>query len=215
MSDEKWGEVYAVQTARMLARSEAERSICVEDTIKMSHELEAERKEFPTCEQHKPSGGARSGCVVCNWMKLSAALARIDYAMDVENEQELSIYDVDCDEERVVRRVIELRKAHAEAASFAVTVDHTNSGLAADVEGLKEQLAAERKELEVAEAVVNHNSHQATLLLQRAEAAEAKLHEVQEIYAGMEGFEAKYASEAYLQRIIKQMYDAAMKETGK
>ena len=51
MSDEKWGEVYTIQTARIaeleaeLARSEAERSICVEDTIKMSHELEAERKD--------------------------------------------------------------------------------------------------------------------------------------------------------------------------
>ena len=50
MSDEKWGEVYTIQTAWIaeleaeLARSEAERSICVEDTIVMSHELEAERK---------------------------------------------------------------------------------------------------------------------------------------------------------------------------
>ena len=42
MSDEKWTARIA-ELEDELARSEAERSICVEDTIKMSHELEAER----------------------------------------------------------------------------------------------------------------------------------------------------------------------------
>jgi hypothetical protein len=38
---------------------------------------------------------------------------------------------------------------------------------------------------------------------------EAKLHEVCEIYVGMDGWIPKYASEAYAMRIIKQMYEAA------
>jgi len=49
MSDEKWTARIA-ELEDELARSEAERSICVEDTIKMSHELEAERKELEEAE---------------------------------------------------------------------------------------------------------------------------------------------------------------------
>ena len=49
MSDEKWTARIA-ELEDELKRSEAERSICVEDTIKMSHELEAERKELEEAE---------------------------------------------------------------------------------------------------------------------------------------------------------------------
>lgn len=39
---------------------------------------------------------------------------------------------------------------------------------------------------------------------------ESRLHEVREIYAGMEGFEPETAPEAYCLRIIDQMYKAAI-----
>lgn len=38
---------------------------------------------------------------------------------------------------------------------------------------------------------------------------------VREIYAGMEGFIAQTAPEGYLQRIVKQMYEAALGVEGK
>lgn len=40
--------------------------------------------------------------------------------------------------------------------------------------------------------------------------AEARLHEVREIYAGMEGFIPETAPEGYQQRIIQQMYEATL-----
>jgi len=43
----------------------------------------------------------------------------------------------------------------------------------------------------------------------RVEAAERRLHEVREIFTGMDGFIAETAPEGYLQRICRQMYDAA------
>lgn len=41
---------------------------------------------------------------------------------------------------------------------------------------------------------------------------EARLHEVQEIYAGMEGFIPETAPEGYTLRIIEQMYRATLPE---
>ena len=43
----------------------------------------------------------------------------------------------------------------------------------------------------------------------------ARIDAVREIYAGMEGFIAQTAPEGYLQRIVKQMYDAALGGEGK
>jgi RecB family endonuclease NucS len=42
------------------------------------------------------------------------------------------------------------------------------------------------------------------------EIQESRIHEACEIYAGMEGFIPKYCSEAYLQRTIRQMYEALL-----
>ena len=45
-------------------------------------------------------------------------------------------------------------------------------------------------------------------LEQRVEKLEQQLHEIREIYAGMEGFEPQTAPEAYCLRIIEQMAKA-------
>ena len=47
-----------------------------------------------------------------------------------------------------------------------------------------------------------------TLLTQRVEELEHRIHEASEVYAGMDGFIAQTAPEGYQQRILKQMYDA-------
>jgi len=62
-------------------------------------------KAAPLCEKHQPSGGARSGCLVCAGIKLSAALSRIDYIIGAPNEYQICQYDADCDEDGVVKRV--------------------------------------------------------------------------------------------------------------
>lgn len=72
-------------------------------------ELEAKLAEYhksaPLCDEHKPSGGARSGCMVCGLMSLTHALSRISYACGEPNEMGLSPFDLDYDEEHVVTRV--------------------------------------------------------------------------------------------------------------
>lgn len=47
------------------------------------------------------------------------------------------------------------------------------------------------------------------MLKTRVQELEAQLHEVREIFAGMEGFEPETAPEGYAMRIINQMYEAA------
>jgi hypothetical protein len=75
-------------------------------------ELEA---AFPHCEEHKPDGGARSGCLICSIEKLSFALSQIDYACGEPNEMGVSNYDLSYDAEAVVQRVTRLREFEAKA----------------------------------------------------------------------------------------------------
>lgn len=63
------------------------------------------QKAAPLCAKHKPSDGARSGCLVCALEKLSYALSRISYACEPPNEMECSEYDVHCNENEVVKQV--------------------------------------------------------------------------------------------------------------
>lgn len=54
--------------------------------------------------------------------------------------------------------------------------------------------------------------HAAKMRRQQAKADSDALKEIIEIYAGMDGFIPETCGEGYLQRIIKQMYEAAIQK---
>jgi hypothetical protein len=71
----------------------------------LAAQLESHRKAARLCDEHQPTGGTRSGCLVCGLIRLSAALSRISYACEEPNDQQCSSYDVHCDEDAVVKQV--------------------------------------------------------------------------------------------------------------
>ncbi len=85
----------------------------IADLKRQLAEVTAERdallKTFPHCDKHKPNGGHRAGCIICSGEKLCAALSRIDYACEEPNEEEMSGYDLHCDEDTVIANVQKLR----------------------------------------------------------------------------------------------------------
>lgn len=76
---------------------------------------------------------------------------------------------------------------------------------------------AERLRAEVADqkAAFNKLNEMLAESLEDRERLRARIDAVREIYAGMEGFIAQTAPEGYLQRIVKQMYEAALGGEGK
>jgi hypothetical protein len=76
--------------------------------MELERELAAYKAAAPLCEQHKPDGGHRSGCLVCGLIEYSNALSRIDYLCGGPNEMEVSGYDVHVTPELVVGAVSKL-----------------------------------------------------------------------------------------------------------
>lgn len=86
-----------------------------DDARKLELELAEAKKAFPWCEEHKPSGGTRSGCPICAIEILNSTISRIDYACEQPNEMGVSQYDIDYNEDRVVKRVQDLMARAAQA----------------------------------------------------------------------------------------------------
>lgn len=86
-------------------REENKRLIAERDTTKAAAGF---------CEKHQPTGGHRN-CLVCGCQALSRTISKIDYAISPKNDMEVSLFDVDCNEERVIRAV-ELMRDERDAA---------------------------------------------------------------------------------------------------
>ena len=63
------------------------------------------KKSAPLCDKHKPTGGARSVCLICAIRAQQVCLSKISYACEPPNEMEVSAYDWHGDEDSVVDQV--------------------------------------------------------------------------------------------------------------
>jgi len=96
----------------------------------LESELAQYKREFPACEVHKPTHGARGNCLICALQSLSGALSQIDYAVECSatgpNEYEVSLYDAEPDEGAVVERVkARLATLEAENATMLALLSQT------------------------------------------------------------------------------------------
>ena len=66
----------------------------------------AYEREFPTCEEHRPTGaGSRGTCLICAGQAMQLALSRISYLCGEPNEYELSDFDIHYNPKLVIEQV--------------------------------------------------------------------------------------------------------------
>lgn len=98
-------------------------------------ELALYKKAFPHCDKHKPVGGHRSGCLICGLIQQADVISRIDYLLGDPNEMECSMFDVDHDEERVLRlaetRIAELQENTARLKAMMPLFEEARDALPA------------------------------------------------------------------------------------
>jgi hypothetical protein len=117
--------------------------------LKAADELEVlamHKAETPLCEKHQPRGGARANCLVCGLQELSAALSQIDYLCGEENEYQCSLYDVDCNEERVVEAVRAMKQEWMDSAALLGKGGEREAALMARMDALR-RLTQESQDL--------------------------------------------------------------------
>ena len=99
------------------------------------------QKATALCPDHQPSGGARSACILCGLLRLSAALSAIDSLCEEPNEMHVSDYDVHMNEQAVIARVKKLRE-QIRAMQETTTAD------LASIPELRGQIATLKMEVE-------------------------------------------------------------------
>ena len=91
---------------------------------KLEQQLAKYRKAAPLCEDHQPTNGTRSGCMICALIESGAAISRIDYLCGEPNEMEVSGFDMHCDQKVVIEHVRQRLAERAETIERWEAFEH-------------------------------------------------------------------------------------------